>query len=177
MLTIKIDGDEYFNNETGEFEYRNGCEVQLEHSLYTISKWESITKKPFLSKTDKTEGEIILYIKCMNEDITEELIKKFSKENIQNIVDYINDPMTATTIQRRDSGKSYNIITSEILYYNMIALKIPFECQHWHLNRLLTFISVCDIKNNPGSKMSAKDVAKSNAELNAARRKALHTKG
>ena len=97
-------------------------------------------------------------------------------ENIQEIVNYINAPMTATTI--RDTGKSnHEIVTSELIYYWMISLNIPVKFEKWHLNRLITLIRVCSIKNQPAKKMSRGEIMQRNAALNAARKKRWNTKG
>ena len=152
----------------------------LEHSLVSLSKWESKWHKPFLSKAGKSYEEIIDYIKCMTvtKNIDPEVYNHITSENMKQIYEYIEDPMTATTFSDDVSGKrNREIITSEIIYYWMITLGIPFECRKWHLNRLLALIRVCNIKNSPKKKMSASSIMARNAELNAARRKELNSKG
>lgn len=154
--------------------------LQLEHSLISISKWESKWHKPFISKKEKTPEEIIDYVKCMTltQNVKPEVYEHITQENIEQVNAYIGDPMTATTFSKREGkGGSNEIVTSEILYYDMVAYNIPFECQKWHLNRLLTLIRVCGEKNNPGKKMSRNDILSRNAKLNEARRKMLHSKG
>lgn len=154
--------------------------LQLEHSLLSLSKWESKWCKPFLTNDDKTAEETLDYIKFMvlTKNVPPEVFTHLTSENIDAIKKYIDSPMTATTFSKETASKSSReIITSELIYYWMIALTIPFECQKWHLNRLLTLIRVCNIKNSPPKKMSKRDVASRNAQLNAARRKQLNTKG
>ena len=154
--------------------------LQLEHSLISISKWESRWCKPFLSKKGLTREETLDYIKLMTvtPNVPPDTYDHLTSKNIEQITQYINAPMTATTISEDKSGKNNReVITAELIYYWMIALNIPFECQKWHLNRLLTLIRVCNIKNTPPKKRSKRDIMSQNAALNAARRKQLNTRG
>ena len=152
--------------------------LSLEHSLVSLSKWESKWNKPFLSKDEKTIEQTLDYIQCMTitQNIDPMVYRFLTDENIRDINDYIDAPMTATTVSDKGST-SREIITSEIIYYWMISLNIPMECQKWHLNRLLTLIRVCNVKNAPAKKMSRKEIMNRNAALNAARRKKLNSKG
>lgn len=180
MLTITIPATEEFDESKGEFVYVKEQTLQLEHSLLSISKWESKWCKPFLAKRDKTSDEIIDYIKCMtlNKNVSDNIYGCLSQANISAINDYISAPMTATTFSKDENGRpNREIITSELIYYWMIALQIPFECQKWHINRLLTLIRVCNVKNAPPKKMGKSDLMRRNAALNAARRQQMNTKG
>lgn len=178
MLKITIPSVEKFDNVKQEFIYTKECELELEHSLVSISKWESKWCKSFVSTPDKTTLEIIDYIKCMCvNDVDTDLINNLTNDNVSKIIEYINAPMTATRITDTKKNTSRDVITSELIYYWMIALNIPMECQYWHLNRLLTLIRVCDIKNSPPKKMSKQELLSRNAALNAARKKQLNTKG
>lgn len=154
--------------------------LQLEHSLISLSKWESKWCKPFLSSEEKTVEEILDYIKFMTltPNVNPDVYLHISPANMKEISDYIEAPMTATTFSENKKTKSKReIVTAELIYYWMIALNIPFECQKWHLNKLLTLIKVCSIKNSPPKKQSAKDTWRQYAALNAARRKQLNSKG
>ena len=136
--------------------------------------------KPFLdNKTPKTIAETMDYIRCMTitQNVDPEVYNFLTAENIKSINDYIDAPMTATTFSQQNTSRSREIVTSELIYYWMIALNIPMKCEKWHLNRLLTLIRVCNIKNTPPKKMSKKDIMSRNAALNAARRKQLNSKG
>lgn len=179
MLTIKIPDQEFFNEETQEFFTMKGQTLQLEHSLVSLSKWESKWNKPFLSKEDKTVEETMDYIKCMTitQNPKPHIYNLLTDKNILEIKNYIDAPMTATTFSNVNQGHSREIVTSELIYYWMISLNIPMKCEKWHLNRLLTLIRVCNIKNGPAKKMSKKEIMSRNAALNAARRKKLNTKG
>ena len=180
MLKITIPGGEYFNEETGEFINIKGQTLELEHSLVSLSKWESKWHKPFLTKEEKTVEEITDYIRCMTvtPNVKNDTYTNLTNENIAEINAYIENPMTATTVyDDSKQGLSREIVTSELIYYWMIALNIPFECQKWHLNRLLTLIKVCNVKNQPAKKMSRREIMSRNAALNAANRKRFNSKG
>lgn len=180
MLTITIPATEEFDEVKGEFVYVKAQTLQLEHSLLSISKWESKWCKSFLSKQDKSPEEIIDYIKCMtlNKPVNDDVYGCLSQANLVEINDYISAPMTATYFSNQDEGrKNREPITSELIYYWMISLNIPFECQKWHINRLLTLVRVCNLKNSPPKKMSRREITQRNAALNAARRQQLNSKG
>ena len=174
MLQITIPPGEMWDEIHSEFVSTKGQTLTLEHSLVSLSKWESKWHKPFLSKEPKTQIETIDYIKCMTltQNVDPNIYQFITRDNINEINAYIDNPMTATTFSDRENKKpNRNIITAEIIYYWMIALNVPMECQKWHLNRLLTLIKVCDIKNQPDKKMSRNEVLSRNKALNAARRK------
>ena len=180
MLTITIPAGEMFDDKTQRFLSTKEQTLQLEHSLVSLSKWESKWNKPFLSKDDKTNEEVIDYIRCMtiNQNVNPDIYKCLSSSNIESIHKYIDAPMTATTFHNdNQKGRGREIVTSELIYYWMISHNIPMECQKWHLNRLLTLIRVCNVKNTPSKKMSKRDVASQYASLNAARRNKLNTRG
>lgn len=182
MLKIFIESQELFDNIKQEFISTKSTELRLEHSLASISKWESKWKKPFLSnnkKDEKNNDEIIDYIKCMNlnSDVDDIVYNCLSDKNIETITNYISDSMTATTFNEiGQSGAKKEIITSELIYFWMISYNIPIECENWHINRLLTLIRIFSIKNTPPKKMSKSELISRNAALNAARKKQLNTK-
>lgn len=178
MLELKVQAAELFIDDGDQFIDVPETKLVLEHSLVSISKWESNWKKSFLSSTDKTNAEYIDYIKCMTitQRVNPYVYRVLSSANFTEIADYINEQRTATTVRETTGKKSNEIITSEVIYYWMITLNIPIECQKWHLSRLLTLIKVANAKQNP-KKMSKKDVYKRNRELNAERRKKLNSKG
>lgn len=180
MLQITIPAVDQWDEGKEEFVYTKEQTLQLEHSLVSLSKWESKWCKPFLTKDKLSDEETLDYVRCMTltQNVDPETYNHLTDENIRQINRYIDAPMTATWFTEDKRGKpNREQITNELIYYWMIALNIPFECQKWHLNRLLTLIKVCDIKNQPAKKMSKKDIFSRNKALNEARRKQLNTKG
>lgn len=180
MLRITIPAVEQWDEAKQEFIYTKEQTLSLEHSLVSISKWESKWCKPFLTKQEKNFEETLDYVKCMTitQNVDPEVYNYLTNENIKAINEYIESPMTATYFSDEQNSKtSREQVTAELIYYWMIAFNIPFECQKWHLNRLLTLIKVCSIKNQPPKKRSRKEIMSRNAALNAARRKQLNTKG
>lgn len=180
MLKITIPSMEIYDPEENLFINTKEQTLSLEHSLVSISKWESKWRKPFLSKDSKTIEELKDYVRCMTltQNVDPDLYKFIPESAIRTVLDYIDEPMTATWFRDdKNKPKSREVITSEIIYYWMIAQGIPFECQKWHLNRLLTLIRVCSEKNAPQKKMGKKELLSRNKALNAARRKAHKSKG
>lgn len=181
MLEIVVPSAELWDEENNQFIYTKEQTLRLEHSLVSLSKWESKWCKPFFSKAEKTKQEIVDYVKCMTltQNVPDDTYMCLTADNFKEIDNYINAPMTATWFSKEEkaSGTSREQVTSELIYYWMIALGIPSEYQKWHINRLLTLIRVCNIKNQPPKKMSKRDIMSRNAALNAARRKQLNTKG
>ena len=179
MLKVTIPASEDYDPVRNLFINHEERTLTLEHSLVSLSKWEQKFKKPFLSAENKTSEETLAYIKFMTitSNVPDELYYRLPSSVLSEINDYIADPATATTFSDKKGKPTKEIITSELIYYWMIALGIPFECQKWHLNRLLTLIRVCGIKNTPDKKMGKGELLAQNRALNAARRKALGTKG
>lgn len=180
MLHITIPAIEQWDEINEQFIRTKEQSLVLEHSLVSLSKWESKWCKPFLAKEEKTHEEIIDYVRCMTitQNVNPDAYKYLTRENLKEINEYIDAPMTATWFNedKNKTGKNQQV-TSEIIYYWMIAFNIPSEYQKWHLNKLMTLIRVCDIKNRPKKKRSRKDVISQAAALNAARRKQLNSKG
>ena len=180
MLHIIVPGQELFDEEKNEFIQTKEQTIALEHSLVSLAKWEAKWRKPFLSTNEKTYEETIDYIRCMTltQNVSPDIYYRLTIENLSTIDAYIEEPMTATWFSQNKKGKkSREKVTAELIYYWMITLNIPFECQKWHLNRLLTLIRVCSVKNEKPKKMKASEWANERAALNAARRKKFNTKG
>ena len=180
MLYITVPATDLWDERSQRFLYTKETTLQLEHSLVSLSKWESKWCKPFLAKGSKTVDETIDYIKCMTltQNVDPNVYLALTVENVNQIEKYIEAPMTATTFRDDKNGKSNSEqITAELIYYWMIALNVPFECQKWHLNRLLTLIKVCSVKNSPGKKTSQKDLINKYADINARNKARFKSKG
>lgn len=181
MLQITVNPREYYDENAEVFINIPGQTLELEHSLFAISKWETKWGKAFLGKQEKTNEEMFDYIRCMTltPNVNPMVYSALTQKDMLKIKDYIEARMSATYLsQRQDSDICRDTVTSELIYYWMVALQIPFECQYWHLNRLLTLIQICNIKNNPSkNKMSRNDILRRNHELNAQRRAKYHTRG
>lgn len=180
MLKVTIPENEFFDEKTSSFIKIPETTLSLEHSLLSISKWEANHAKSFIGSNDKTNEELIDYVRCMTitQNVNPLLYYTIPNSVFKEITDYIGSPMSATKIAKKEGqGSSREVVTSELIYYWMIAYGIPFECEKWHLNRLLNLIKICNIKNNPGKKMSRNEILSRNAALNAARRKSMGSRG
>ena len=181
MIRISTPSGEIFDEKTQEFKTVEGQTVLLEHSLRSLAKWEARWKKPFLTNKEKTRAETIDYVRCMSTTpgVNPSIFDMLTDESLNKISQYINDPMTATTFSERDQHKrpSREIITAELIYYWMVALQIPFECQDWHLNKLLTLIRICEIKNQPKKKGNTREDLNRRNQLNRARKQRMGTAG
>lgn len=184
MLSITLPDIELFDESTSSFVYVKGQTITLEHSLVSISKWESTWKEPFLSDKQKTRDQTIDYIKCMTitQNVNPLLYKNIDKKTVDKIQEYTKDSMTATwfSSSTNQHGQSRGrTITSELIYYWMIEAGIPMECQKWHLNRLMTLIQVCNEERkaadpNNRKKMDPRTMAMSRSALNAQRKARRH---
>lgn len=184
MLQLLVPEKELYDEEIEEFVMSKPCKISLEHSLISISKWESKWHKPFLKEETKSTQEIRHYIECMTvtsnvDPIVYDIILN-DADLLDKINDYIQDTMTATWFSNSDKKKTSKfgpIVTSEIIYYWMVAFNIPFECEKWHINRLLTLIQVCEIKSQKPKKMDKKAVMERNRRLNEQRKERYNTRG
>jgi hypothetical protein len=180
MLTITVGATASFDDENQTFTSQGGFELQLEHSLVSLSKWESMHEIPFLGPKEKTPEQLLSYIECMvlTENPPGNFLEKLSKENVEAVQAYIDRKMTATWFSEiRPQSRNSETITAELIYYWLTVFHIPFECETWHLNRLFTLIRICSLKQDKPKKMSRAEVARRNRELNAQRKAQLGTKG
>ena len=187
MLQLTIPEMKLFNSGNNEFIVRKEQVLQLEHSLVSISNWEKKWHKPFLDAKQKTDEETADYVRCMTltQHVDPETYQYLDPATIKKIMDYIEDPMTATWFAedkqsnkgKKNKSPSREVVTSELIYYWMIELQIPVEFQKWHLNRLITLIKVCNLKKSPPKKMSKRELLNRNRELNEKRKAELQTRG
>lgn len=180
MLSIIVPETELYDENTEEFTFVKETKLVLEYSLVAISKWESKWKIPFLESEEKTIEQMIDLVRCMTitQNVKPDVYKAISMDILQEVINYIGDPMTATTFSNtQHNAKNAEKVTSELIYYWMTALQIPMECQKWHLNRLMVLIRVANEKNQPPKKMSKADIFRQNKALNAQRRAKFKTRG
>lgn len=184
-ITVTIPAKEYYDSKQNLFFETKEQTLTLEHSLISVSNWEAKWKQAFLSSKEKTPEQVIDYIRCMtiNKNVDPQVYNMLPANVIKQITDYIQDPMTATTFgdspedKKNNNSKKKRVITSEELYYDMAALGVPFECEKWHLNRLMVLLRIGSIRNQPPKKMSKRDIMSRNRSLNEARKRAMHTTG
>lgn len=180
MLTITVGGTDVYDESSDTFGTQGGVELQLEHSLVSLSKWESEFERPFLGSESKTPDEVLAYIGFMvlTPNPPGDFLQKLSKENMEAINAYMERKMTATWFSEiAPKSRSSETVTAELVYYWMTIFQIPFECETWHLNRLFTLIRICNVKQSKPKKMSRSEIAARNRELNAQRKAKTGTKG
>lgn len=179
MLTIQVPMSEAYDESTETFVTVQSCTLELEHSLASLSKWESEFEKPFLGPVKKTPEETLAYIRCMvrSPDFSPEVLTRLSRQNIEAINEYINAKFTATTINERSGKPNREIITAEIIYYWLVALQIPLEVEHWHLNKMLTLVKVVNLKQAPEKPMSKAEALAMQRRLNSERRQQMQSRG
>ena len=179
MLRVTVPERTLYDEKTGLYEKEDACVIEIEHSLFSISKWEAKYQKPFLS-SEKTEAEVYYYIKCMTlNDVPNSVYARITRENYERIKQYIDSKHTATTIKPLEGkgAKRSQHVTSELVYYWMSKFQIPYECDKWNFGRLMTLIDVCNHEEAPKKKMSGREVASRYKAANAARRKAHGSRG
>ena len=180
MLRITVPAQEMWDEVNEQFVYGDEVTLELEHSLVSISKWESKHHKAFLTKKEKTAEEQLDYIKCMTltKNVPDEVYARLTQENIDQIVAYIEDPMSATYyFDDKKQPTSRDVMTAEYIYYCMFANNIPLDFENRHLNQLISIIKMCALKSNPPKKMSKSEIANRHRQINAANRAKYHTKG
>lgn len=185
MLVITVPGVESFDNDNEIFVRPNDEVLNLEHSLVSLSKWESRYEKPFLSDAEKTDDEIRGYVNAMSltGDISPEVLYRLTNENFQAIYEYINAKMTATWFRETTQPRGYNheVVTAEIIYHWIVALSIDWQVQNWHLNQLITLVKTINEKNKAASDTKKKAPTSAQMEdrrqLMESRRRAAESAG
>lgn len=181
MLELSVRGGEFYDERSNLFIEVKPTKIRLEHSLVSVSKWEAKWRKPFFSQTErKTLAESRDYIRCMTltQNVDPNVYLAIDDRLMEEVNEYISAERTATTFTDQGVARGKReVITSELIYWMMVNYGIPFECQKWHLSRLMTLIRICTIKAGKPKKMSKRDVMAQNRALNAARKAKHHTKG
>lgn len=181
MLTITIPGLRTFNEDTMEFTSYSPITLKLEHSLLSVRRWESKWHKSYFTAaaTGMTIEENVDYVRCMclDQSISDDIFRRLTRKNFETILAYLNEPMTATVVREPKRHGRKQTITAEVIYQIMIEHGIPFECEKWHLNQLLTLIKVCNVKGTVGKKQSADELAAMYKSINAARRQKTGSRG
>jgi hypothetical protein len=180
MLILTVPGRDLYDEAKEEFIKQEPFTLELEHSLVSLSKWESKFRKPFLGSNEKTQLEILGYIESMIIDpvYPDDAVRRLSAKNMEDIKDYIESSETATTFgEMPKKNVRGEVVTSELIYYWLVVFNIPFEVERWHLNRLFSLIRICNIKNQKPTKTSKNDTARKYRELNAQRKAQLNTSG
>lgn len=176
MLEIYVEGETFWNEELQEFYDMAPKTFHFEYSLAAISKWEMKWHIPYLTEDTKTQEQVRDFIRCMclDEEPPDELhLAILSTRYAEEFNAYTKDPMTATTIKSVDKFPSHsrnNIQTNELIYHLMTVNNIPFECDKWHFNRLMTLIRVCNEQNGEKKPMTKRETLEYQAALNKARR-------
>lgn len=182
MLKLSLPKLDVWDEKTEEFKEIGGQTVELEHSLYTVAGWEAKWKTPFAKKKGLTKEQLLDYIisfMCQTPEVPRSAWLTLDQECLKKVNDYMEDPQTGTTIHKSpftSNGKS-ETVTAELIYFYMTQFNIPPEYEHWHLNRLMTLLTVCSIKNSPPKKMGRKEAAQWQAAQNAKRRSKLGSRG
>lgn len=180
MLKLEFESTEYYDQTVGLFIEWPKAKLKLEHSLASLSKWESIHKKPFLNRQAKTVEEILSYIECMAlNKLPPGLAFRLNSQHIEQVEKYLSESQTATTFVTKETSRgSGEGVTAEVIYYWMISSQVPFTpCENWHLDKLLTLLRVISVKNAPKKKMSRSEIAARNRSLNAQRRQQMNSTG
>lgn len=182
MLKLTVGGEEFYDEVNEEFIVKDSFTLKLEHSLLAIAKWEQQFQKPFLGSDKKTKEETLAYIEAMiiDDDYPEDILEHLSLENLSKVSEYVDSPATATTFSDFSNKKPKGprqVITSELIYYWMVAATIPLECERWNLNRLFALLRICEIKSSKPKKMPKNEIAARNRALNEQRKAQLNTSG
>ena len=180
MLTITVPGEEFFDEESGEFLTKGDIKLDFEHSLLSLSKWELQYERPFLKEDEKTSEELFDYIKgmCLTPEVPSEVFERMTEQNFKDINAYIGKKATGTTFN--DSKTPTNrseTISSELIYYWLVQMQIPFSVETWHLNRVITLIRIANVKAEKPKKLSKGELAAQRRKLNEERRRQYGTTG
>lgn len=170
-----------------EFKVLDGSDevvLHFEHSLLSLSKWEEQHKKPFLSTQQKTPVELIDYFQCMllTPDVDPNLVFALAPDQLERLSDYLNETRSASKIPESSGGKAkagpQEVVTSELVYYWMSALKIPFHpAETWHFSRLMMLVRIADFKQQPEKKRNPQEALADWREMNERNRARFNSNG
>lgn len=153
--------------------------LQFEHSLRSLSKWESKNKIAFLAGREKTPAQMVDYYRCMllsPED--PDLVYLLDPSQMEELTNYINENQTASSVPN-EGPTQYNpeTTTSELVYFWMTALKINWEAQDWHFSRLMMLVQITSYKQQPPKKRNPREVLSDMRRENERRKKLFNTSG
>lgn len=154
--------------------------LQFEHSLLSLSKWESKHQKAFMATPTKPHEEMIDYFGSMllTPGYGPEVIYQLSPEQLDSLSNYINDKQTASSVPAEGPQRPSNeTVTSELVYYWMTALKINWQAETWHFNRLMMLIAITNYKQKPPEEQSKAKMFDRWRDDNAKNKKLFNTNG
>lgn len=172
MFTIKIPPLEIFDDELEEFRQFGADEITFEHSLYTIARYEEATHKPYYD-TRSDEDNLFSYMPYMAIKPPKDpsAFFRIPQDELAKLKSWMEDSHTATWFSKDDDNSpEREIVTAELIYYWMTEYRIPFECERWHINRLMTLIQVCARKKSPPKQKSQAEIIREHRALNQKRR-------
>lgn len=177
MLTLVIREPDLWDEEKAQFVLGKEHRYRLEHSLISISNWETEFERSFFNEPPTTWEEQIAYVKAMTikPELTDEMAKYITAADLVAVNEYINKKKSGSNPHRDDKkkGSSRSYLTTEQIYSWMVGFNIPFETAKWPFQRLWNLILFCEGQNKKPRKYSAKE----RRAIVAANRAKMHTKG
>ena len=160
---IYIPAQDLWDESRGEFISIKEHKLTLEHSLVSLTKYESNWHTPFLSPEEKTQEQVMDYIRCMvmGDDYDDNFIYALTPQDLKKIETYIATDQTASTIPEEKNNtepKSNELMTSELIYYYLGQIQcLTPTIENWHLSRTLTLIRIASWKQKPEKELNKKE--------------------